>query len=131
MDKDNPKKAYGAMKAPMACVPNTALIELYGVMGGGAHKYGIYNYRNSTIDALTYIGAIRRHFMLWEDGEDEDHESGYSHLAHIMACCAILFDSQYTNNILDNRSKSGETKEILVEVASKHNKFIQTVETKI
>lgn len=122
---DNPKKQFGALKAPMHCVPNTALIELNAVMGGGAHKYGIYNFRDTNIDAMTYIAAIRRHLFLWEDGEDIDDESRRSHLAHIMACCALALDAQWTGKLVDNRSKTGLTGTILRACAEDHNKFCE------
>jgi hypothetical protein len=122
----NPKKAHGALKAPMNAVPNTALIELNAVMAAGAHKYGIYNFRNTKIDALTYISAIRRHLMLWEDGQDADDETFRSHLAHIMACCALALDAQHTGYLVDNRSKTGVVPELLKDCARTHNEFTKT-----
>lgn len=121
----NPKKAHGALKAPMNSCPNLALIELNAVMGGGGHKYGSFNFRETDIDAMTYIGAIRRHLFLWEDGEDRDDESGRSHLAHIMACCALALDSQHTGMFHDNRSKTGLVKGLLKECAETHNDFVE------
>lgn len=126
----NPKKAWGALKAPMNATPNTALIELNAVMGGGAHKYGLFNFRDSDIDAMTYIGAIRRHFMLWEDGQDTDEESGRSHLAHIMACCALALDAQHTGKLVDNRSKTGLVPELLKDCARTHNDFMEAHDAK-
>lgn len=115
----------------MHCVPNTALIEMNAVMGGGAHKYGLYNFRDTKIDAMTYIGAIRRHFFLWEDGEDVDEESNRSHLAHIMACCALALDAQWTGKFIDNRSKTGLVKTILAACAEDHNKFCEEYDKRI
>lgn len=109
----NPKEAMGAAKAPMNACPNTALVELYNVMGGGAWKYGLYNFRDTDISAMTYIGAIRRHMFLWEDGEDNDPESHQSHLAHIMACCALAIDAGHTGKLIDDRSKTGVIPELL------------------
>lgn len=126
----NPKAKYGKLKAPANHCPNTALIELQAVMGGGAHKYGIYNWRENKVDAQTYIGAIRRHFMLYEDGQDTDSESGRKHLAHIMACCAILIDAGYTEMLVDNRSKTGLVEDILKDCAITHNKFVENFESK-
>lgn len=119
----NPKEAMGAAKAPMNACPNTALAELYNVMGGGAHKYGLYNFRDTDISAQTYIGAIRRHLFLWEDGTDTDEESGMSHLAHIMACCALAIDAGYTGKLIDDRSKTGLMPSILKKSAYKFNQY--------
>jgi len=126
----NPKKAFGALKAPFGTTPVTALIELENVMGGGAYKYGEYNFRESRIDAMTYIGAIKRHFALWEDGQDCDKESGNDHLAHIMACCALLIDSKYTGQLIDNRSKTGLVPGLLKASADRYNKFVDEFEAK-
>ena len=119
----NPKEAMGALKAPMNACPPTALIELYAVMAGGAHKYGLFNFRDTEISAMTYIGAIRRHFMLWEDGQNTDEESGRSHLAHIMACCALALDAQHTSKLVDDRSKTGLVPLLLKDCARSHREF--------
>ena len=111
----NPKKAKGDVKAPLHTLPTLALIEMAGVMAGGALKYGFHNFRDSKIDAQTYIGAINRHFLKWQDGVDYDEESGYHELAHIMSCCAILIDAYYTDSIIDNRSKTGLVEHLLRE----------------
>lgn len=103
----NPKKAAGAVKAPLHAYPMLPIIQMANVMAGGAHKYGLFNYRKSKVDALTYIGAIQRHLLLWADGEDNDVESGQSHLAHVMACSSILLDCLISLNMVDNRSKTG------------------------
>lgn len=121
----NPKAAMGALKAPMGYCPPTAIIEMEAVMAGGGWKYGPYNFRDTKIDAMTYIGAIDRHFKLWQDGVDSDKESGRSHLAHIMACCALALDAQHTGSFTDNRHKSGLVQGILDSCAESHNKFMK------
>ena len=127
---ENPKEKYGALKAPVSFCPSTALIELQAVMACGAHKYGAYNFRKSKIDAVTYINAICRHFLLWEDGDDNDSESKKSHLAHIMACCSILIDATYTGNLVDSRSKTGLVSEILDSCALDHNSFVEAFDAR-
>ena len=127
----NPKKAHGALKAPMHCTPVTALVEMHAVMGGGAHKYGLYNFRDTEIDAMTYISAINRHLSLWQDGEDLDDETKRSHLAHIMACCAVALDAQHTGMFIDNRKKTGLVKQLLKDCAEDHNKFCEEWDRKI
>lgn len=114
----NPKAAHGALKAPLGFSPKLAILEMEGVMAGGAYKYDAYNFRESAIDAMTYIGAINRHFALWEDGEDLDDESHRPHLAHIMACCALLLDSSASGKLVDNRSKTGLIKGTLEQIAA-------------
>jgi Domain of unknown function (DUF5664) len=126
----NPKKALGDLKAPMFCLPNTALIEANAVMASGAVKYGAFNFRDTAIDATTYIGAINRHFALWQDGEDNDPETNRSHLAHIMACCSLALDAQHTGMFIDDRSKTGKIRALLDKCAEDHNNFIKAYEEK-
>ena len=125
MTTTNPKAAHGALKAPMNATPPTALVELNAVMAAGAIKYDLYNYRDSGIDALTYVSAINRHFSLWQDGQNIDDETGRSHLAHIMACCAIALDAQHTGMFIDNRSKTGLVEGLLKDCAVSHNNFVE------
>ena len=110
---ENPKKAKGAVKAPFHATPELANIQMSNVMAGGGWKYGDYNYHESKVDAMTYLSAIERHKMLYKDGVDLDDESLQSHLAHIMACCAILIEAQATGMFIDNRPKTGLVAEAL------------------
>lgn len=120
----NPKKARGDAKAPYVFCPETPIILLNAVMAGGAHKYGPYNFRESKVDAQTYIGGIRRHLALWADGQDKDEESNINHLAHIMANCAILIDTHSSGMMVDNRPKTGLVADILKMVADNHTEYM-------
>jgi Domain of unknown function (DUF5664) len=110
----NPKKKFGILKPLPSLIPKTALLYLAKVMGLGADKYGPYNWHKDPVDATTYIDAAYRHLALWEAGEDDDpvegvngtEGSGQTHLAHIMACCAILIDAQENDVLVDNRFKN-------------------------
>jgi len=114
----NPKKAKGAIKAPFHATPELGNIQMSNVMAGGGWKYGDFNYHESDVDAQTYLSAMRRHYLLWKDGADSDKESQQSHLAHIMACCAILIETQAMGKMIDNRSKTGLV-EAALEASSK------------
>ncbi len=120
----NPKKAAGAVKAPMHTLPTLAMIQMANVMAGGAFKYGFHNFRESKIDAQTYIGAINRHFLKWQDGVDFDEESGQHELAHVMACCAILIDAHFTDGLIDNRSKTGLVEDLLKKSEQSFEDFV-------
>jgi len=122
-DPENPKASQGAMKAPMHTIPTIAAIQLANVMATGAHKYGYHNFRGSRVDAQTYIGAMNRHFLKWQDGVDFDDESGMHELAHLMACCSIIIDAHFTGNLNDNRSKTGLVESLLKDSAEKYNNF--------
>lgn len=103
---DNPKagRAVADGKDPLdylesaVCDPPEAR-----VMKSGADKYGRRNFRDSTILATTYVGAIRRHLNAFASGEDTDPDSGEPHLAHIRACCAVLLSAQDAGTYEDDR----------------------------
>lgn len=102
---ENPKEHAGRQKCPMHLLPPAAMRETANAMGLGATKYGRWNFRETRINASTYIGALYRHVSAWQDGEDIDPESGLSHIAHASACCAILLDSMARGTMNDDRSK--------------------------
>lgn len=111
---DNPKEAEGAKKCPMHLLPTAFTTQTAYALQHGAHKsgpnktgYGEWNWRDAGIHATTYIGAIMRHLAAWQDGEDID-ESGYSHIAHIAASCAIILDAQKVGMLVDDRKKTAE-----------------------
>jgi len=120
---ENPKAAIGAAKAPFFGIPWTAVIEMGTVMDGGAHKYGAYNYRDTRISTTTYHDAILRHFMLWADGEHTDAESKASHVAHVMACCALTIDADHGDMLEGDRSKTANVRYMLEESARTAREF--------
>lgn len=107
MERDNPKliRALKDGKAPLEYLVLSVLEGDAHVHKGGADKYGVRNWLRDRIKASTYEGAILRHFKAWAEGEDEDPESGHSHLYHIRACCAILLDSEAHGTLIDDRNR--------------------------
>lgn len=68
-------------------LPFRALDEVGAVMTFGAEKYGDHNWKGLSVTRL--MGAALRHGFAWLRGEDNDPETGRSHLAH-MACCVLM-----------------------------------------
>jgi hypothetical protein len=105
-DYVDPKQAAGALKDPLHLMPTCAIREAAKVLKTGADKYGVYNWRESDgLEAMTYVSALLRHTTQYIDGEDQDAESGLSHLAHIIATCSILLDADRVGKLMDNRPK--------------------------
>lgn len=75
-------------KPPMAMLPNGPLRAVAQVMAMGAKKYGDHNWRKGS-QWTRYASSALRHIFAWLAGEDNDPESGLSHLAH--AVCNLLF----------------------------------------
>ena len=101
--KPNVKNMHGDLKQDFACIPPYAIAQLGSAMRNGALKYGRFNWRNSTVNASVYYNSIMRHLISWYSGEDSSKDSQLSHLAHIMANCAILLDAEENETFVDDR----------------------------
>jgi hypothetical protein len=103
----NPKTAVGATKVPLHLVPPSARHFLATAFEDGARKYGPYNWRDSAVSVQTYIAAAGRHLDAFLDGENTAADSGAHHLAHVMACCAIVLDAMTVGKLVDDRPTAG------------------------
>ena len=99
----NPKDLIGSDKLPLHLFPQTA--NIYGALAllDGALKYGRSNWRVAGVRASIYYDAILRHLNKWFGGIDIDSDSGLPHLAHAIACIAILIDAKEANKLKDDR----------------------------
>jgi hypothetical protein len=122
MEKDNtlkntnPKDAIGCNKVPLHLFPETATI--LGSLGllDGMLKYGRANWRRAGIRASIYYDACRRHMNAWFEGEDTDPDSGLPHLAHAIACIAIIIDAKAAGKLNDDRQIPGGYRKLLNEM---------------
>lgn len=103
----NPKDAIGSGKLPIHLWPTTATA--MGSLGllDGMLKYGRSNWRASGVRASIYFDAANRHLNAWFEGEDCDPDSGLPHLAHALACLAIVVDAQAAGKLNDDRMHPG------------------------
>jgi hypothetical protein len=85
--KDDSGKARYDLLAP------EALSGLVDVLTFGARKYADRNWERGIAFSRVF-GAVMRHLWAWWRGEDNDPETGLSHLDH--AACCIHFLSTYT-----------------------------------
>lgn len=104
----NPKTAMGAKKPDPSVVPPAGRLHLATAMMNGAEKYGPFNWRDQPISSRPYIAAAMRHLEAYLDGEDFSQDTVAAgkpvhHLAHVMACCAILLDATEVGCLNDNR----------------------------
>ncbi|MEW4530614.1 dATP/dGTP diphosphohydrolase domain-containing protein [Maioricimonas sp. JC845] len=110
---ENPKDRIGSTKPPLHLIPPAAEVMESLVMALGAAKYGELNWRRSPVRASVYVAAARRHLLQWFDGQDDDPESGVSHLAHARASLGILLDAIATGNAIDDRPAAGASPELI------------------
>lgn len=99
----NPKDIIGSDKLPLHLWPSTATA--LGCLGllDGALKYGRSNFRACGVKASIYYDALNRHVNAWFEGEELDQDSKLPHLAHALACLAILVEAQAKGNLTDDR----------------------------
>lgn len=114
---DNPKTAVGVTKVPLHLVPPSASHHLALAFKDGAAKYGPYNWRDHTVSASVYVAAAKRHIDAWWDGEDLSADAKVEHLAHAMACMAIILDAASVGKLNDDRPAPGAAARLQAEAA--------------
>lgn len=104
----NPKETRAAQdgKPQTYYIPSGIVTRLAPVFQHGGEKYGRLNWRKSGIKETTYWGAIDRHLEAWKGGEDQDPDSGESHLLHVIASCMILLDAEAHGSLERDRGVS-------------------------
>lgn len=109
----NPKDAIGSDKLPLHLWPTTA--SALGCLGllDGMLKYGRSNFRAIGVRASIYYDACRRHLDAWFEGEECDPDSGLPHLAHALACLAIIVDAQAAGKLNDDRAMAAKYREYI------------------
>lgn len=106
-DGTNPKDLIGAKKAPLSLVPPALVIGAAEAMANGADKYGPYNWREYSVQYMTYLEAMLRHINALIDREDRASDTGIHHLKHVVAGGGILLDAIEAGTVIDNRPPAG------------------------
>jgi Domain of unknown function (DUF5664) len=113
MNAPNPKKAFGDKKPALHLVPLSGMIAQWEAHFDGALKYTEVNWRRDPVETMTYIDAILRHTRLYENGEELARDTKVKNLGAVMACCAILIDAELHGTLIDNRTPSPQTCDLL------------------
>jgi hypothetical protein len=103
----NPKDTIGSDKIPLHLWPETATIMGCIALLDGALKYGRSNWRVAGVRSSIYVDAAKRHLNKWFEGEESDPDSGVPHLAHALACIAIIVDAKAAGKLNDDRMVAG------------------------
>lgn len=99
----DPKGAAGLLKTQLQLIPPAFNVEVAKALQNGSSKYGPWNWRQSRVEVMTYIGAMRRHIDAFLNGEDIDPDSGAHHLGCVAASAAIVIDAAQFGSLIDNR----------------------------
>lgn len=97
-------------KTDWAILPLDALEEIIKVFQFGEKKYARGNYANGEgLEYTRILNSLMRHTTSFMRGEDNDPETGLSHMAHAGCCTLMLLhyithQEQFSTN--DNRAKT-------------------------
>jgi hypothetical protein len=78
---------YNSGKPDYSLIPIAAMQEAAKVLEYGASKYERGNWLKPTSWEVSFA-CLQRHMSAWQAGEDNDDESGRSHIAH--AACNLI-----------------------------------------
>lgn len=106
----NPKMEARGMKADngkpsVGLIPREFIEGVAMAFDYGAKKYGRHNYRQGLQVSRT-LDAAMRHLIAFNDGENDDPESGLNHLYHAAASIAMCLYSLDHHPGLDDRFKA-------------------------
>lgn len=113
-DKDtNPKDVIGSNKLPLSIVPSTLVV--FASLGflEGALKYGRFNWRIAGVRSSIYLDALKRHIAAYENGEDNDPNTGVPHLSNAHACIGIIQDAKVCGKLTDDRAPRAPVGELI------------------
>ena len=85
--KPNRSLRHNTGKPDYSLIPMAALAEVAKVLEYGASKYERGNWLKPTSWEVSFA-CLQRHMSAWQAGEDNDDESGRSHIAH--AACNLI-----------------------------------------
>jgi 5'(3')-deoxyribonucleotidase len=107
LKSSNPKDVIGSNKLPLHLWPASATA--MGCLGflDGMLKYGKTNFREMGVRASIYVDACKRHLDAWFEGEEHAPDSKIPHLAHALACIAIIVDADAVGKLEDDRMFNG------------------------
>lgn len=94
---DDGKPRYDLLSHPF-------LLGVSTVLTYGATKYDVHNWRGGIVYSRCF-SALMRHLWAWWWGEDNDPETGLSHLWHAGCCLMFLTEFEQTSRHLDDRFK--------------------------
>ena len=93
---------FDGEKPRMDLLDRYALEQLASVLTFGAQKYAAHNWRKG-LNYSRLVAAAMRHIQAFNDGEDNDPESGLSHVAHAMCCMMFLLGTINHRPDMDDR----------------------------
>lgn len=96
-------------KPMVGLIPPLPLLEIAKVFTYGVKKYAAHNYMDGGgFNYSRLYDAMQRHLLAFWSGEDNDPESGLSHLAHAAFGCLTLLNYQVVSHGRDDRYRHAQ-----------------------
>ncbi len=91
-------------KVDFTLLPYRPLSEIAEVLQFGVGKYARNNWRKGFAHERLLAAALR-HLLAYNEGEDNDPETGINHLAHAGCMLLFLMETRHTHPELDHRKE--------------------------
>ncbi|HGW6341661.1 TPA: dATP/dGTP diphosphohydrolase domain-containing protein [Escherichia coli] len=103
--ENNPKDAFGILKASLSWVSMPVVMEMAVGMAEGGYKYGGHNYRVCAPRASVYVDGAIRHIVEWWEGQDNDSDAQIeiNNIAKAITSLCVLRDAMIQGNYIDDR----------------------------
>ena len=97
---------FDGSKPKISLIPAEAINEMAIAFTYGASKYAADNFKNG-VAYRRLLDAALRHILAISNNEDEDSESGNTHIGHALASLAMLAYMMKNRPEFDDRYKGG------------------------
>lgn len=99
----NEKLKQSKGKLRMDVIPDTALVYAAKAFEFGLTKYPTPLSWRAGLPASVLTNAVKRHLLLWQNGEDNAKDSGVHHIGHAIAGLMMLMDLIHIGKLEDDR----------------------------
>ena len=96
---------YDEGKPAFAHLPWGGLLAVCEVQAYGHEKYKDFNNYRKGMEVTRNLSCALRHIVAWLCGQDNDPESGKSHLGHAAARILFVLQNQHDGTAIDDRFK--------------------------
>jgi hypothetical protein len=100
---------FDANKVRLDLLPIRPLKDTAEVLTYGLNKYGKDSWREGEMIQWSRVySSLQRHLFAFQAGEDNDPETGYSHLAHAACNILMMIEHTYINPQGDDRATTAK-----------------------
>ena len=101
----NEGRKFDSEKPMLYLLPPKSINEVGKVLTYGAQKYDPENWRKVDDLQNRYTSAALRHIFAHMEGEEDDKETGLSHLAHAMCCLLFKLEDKLIGESKEERTR--------------------------